>query len=132
MAHRITTAPLDADSNRDSSPAGGNDWHYGVADLHLGTGHPAPTQDAGYTTASESLSPKKPISLYLRGESIYDLLGSTELEALHFAQIDAALGLPQVVAMLHRQPTFGRTSESLGETQGHLRAYPTLPSEDTI
>lgn len=72
------------------------------------------------------------LALYRSRVRSSDLLGGTELEALHFAQIDAALGLPQVVAMLHRQPTFGRTSESLGETQGHLRAYSTLPSEDTI
>jgi transposase len=36
-----------------SSAAAVRDWHRGVADFHLGTGHTAPTSDAGYTTASE-------------------------------------------------------------------------------
>lgn len=58
MAHRSASAPLDADNKLGSSPAVRSDWHCGVADFHLGTGHSVPTQDAGYTTASELLSAK--------------------------------------------------------------------------
>jgi hypothetical protein len=56
MAHRTASASLDADNNAGSSPAVCNDWHRGVADFHLGTGHTVPTSDAGYTTASELLA----------------------------------------------------------------------------
>jgi hypothetical protein len=56
MAHRTASTPLDADNKFGSLPAVHSDWHSGVADFHLGTGHTAPTSDAGYTTASELLS----------------------------------------------------------------------------
>jgi hypothetical protein len=56
MAHRTASAPLDADNKLGSWPAARSDWHSGVADFHLGTGYTVPTQDAGYTTASELLS----------------------------------------------------------------------------
>jgi hypothetical protein len=71
MASRIASAPCDAGNKLGSLTAAVFDWHRGVADFHLGTGHTAPTQDAGYTTASPSLSPQLSIIPYLREESIY-------------------------------------------------------------
>jgi hypothetical protein len=44
-----------------------NDWH-GVSSFHVGTGHPEPTSDAGYTTARTIQQPIPLISfLPLRG-----------------------------------------------------------------
>ena len=52
MASRIASALRDAGNKPGSLPAVAFDWRRSVADIHLGTGHTAPTQDAGYTTAS--------------------------------------------------------------------------------
>lgn len=74
MALRIASAPREAGNKPGSSPAVLSDWHRGVADIHLGTGHTAPTSDAGYTTASELRTARLSVNLYLREESIYGLL----------------------------------------------------------
>jgi len=71
MAHRTASAPLDAGNIDGTLVAAVNAWYRGVADLHVGTGHSVPIEDAGYTTASESRAPQLSISLYLQGESIY-------------------------------------------------------------
>ncbi len=72
MALRIASAPNDAGNKPGSLPAGEFDWHFGVADFHHGTGTELPTSDAGYTTASASLSAISiDHNLYLRWESIY-------------------------------------------------------------
>jgi hypothetical protein len=67
MAHRTASALLDADNKLGSSPAVRSDWHSGVADFHLGTGYTVPTQDAGYTTASELCPPSVDQSLLAGG-----------------------------------------------------------------
>jgi len=90
------SAPLDADNKLGSSPAVRSDWHSGVADFHLGTGYTVPTQDAGYTTASELPSRQTSISLYLRGESIYGLLGC--IAKLHLAHRLTEVVKPRLVA----------------------------------
>jgi hypothetical protein len=72
MALRSASTPHDAGNKPGSSPAVACDWHRGVADFHLGTGHTAPTSDAGYTTASVFPSRQNlSITFYLREESIY-------------------------------------------------------------
>lgn len=72
MALRIAFTPRDAGNNRGILAAALCDWHRGVADIHLGTGHTVPTQDAGYTTASElQCAIIKSISSFLTEESIY-------------------------------------------------------------
>jgi len=53
MAFRIDSRSCDAGNNLGPTTAACNDWHHEPADFHLGTGHQAPTSDAGYTTASE-------------------------------------------------------------------------------
>src|SRR5688572_29816415 len=68
---RSTSTSRDAGNNPGSSPAVARDWHRGVADFHPGTGHTAPTSDAGYTTASHSDPPELSITPSLREESIY-------------------------------------------------------------
>jgi hypothetical protein len=76
MANRSASTPRDAGNKPGSSPAVACDWHRGVADFHLGTGHTAPTSDAGYTTASDFRLARTSITPYLREESIYGLLGN--------------------------------------------------------
>lgn len=76
MAPRVTPAPTDAD-NPAGSRAGNselarcNDWRTGARRFHVGTGHPEPTHDAGYTTAGAPAVPDLSISLFLRGGSPY-------------------------------------------------------------
>jgi hypothetical protein len=71
MDSRIASAPCNAGNKLGSMAAVAFDWHRGVADFHLGTGHTVPTQDAGYTTASLPCLPQLSIIPYLREESIY-------------------------------------------------------------
>ena len=54
-----------ADNPAGSSPAARTDWCFSVRRFHVGTGHPEPTYDAGYTTAGYFPLTTKPISFLL-------------------------------------------------------------------
>ena len=72
MANRIASAPMYAGNKPGSLPAVVFDWHFGVADFHLGTGTQIPISDAGYTPASTSFNAIQIDRFpYLRRESIY-------------------------------------------------------------
>src|SRR5262245_23306020 len=80
MATRVTPAPTDADNSAGSPAvrsalARRNDWRAGARRFHVGTGHPEPTHDAGYTTAGAPSMPALSISLFLCGGSPYTGLG---------------------------------------------------------
>src|SRR5262245_25834318 len=76
MAPRVTPAPTDADNSSGSAavisaPAHCSDWRAGARRFHVGTGHPEPTHDAGYTTAGAPSMPALSISLFLCEGSPY-------------------------------------------------------------
>src|SRR5262245_14351357 len=76
MATRVTPAPTDADNSAGSAAvlsalARCNDWRVGARRFHVGTGHPEPTHDAGYTTAGAPSMPVLSISLFLCEGSPY-------------------------------------------------------------
>jgi hypothetical protein len=75
MAFRIDSRSRDAGNKLGPTTVAPSDWHREPADFHLGTGHTAPTSDAGYTTASDFRLARTSITPYLREESIYGLLG---------------------------------------------------------
>jgi hypothetical protein len=77
MAHRTASAPLDADNNAGSYSAVRNDWHCGVADFHLGTGTSSSHSRCRIYDCKRAPVRQSSVSLYLRGESIYVLLGRT-------------------------------------------------------
>ena len=79
MAPRVTPASNDADNSAGRAAAHSalarcNDWRLGARRFHVGTGHPEPTHDAGYTTAGAPFVPVLPISLFLVGGSPYTLV----------------------------------------------------------
>lgn len=81
MAPRVTPAPTDSDNHAgraagNSALARCNDWRAGARRFHVGTGHPEPTHDAGYTTAGVPAVPQLSISLFPRGGSPYTRLGA--------------------------------------------------------
>lgn len=76
MAHRTASAPRDADNKLGSLPAVHSDWHRGVADFHLGTGHSSHYRCRIYDCKRTPVR-QSSVSLYLRGESIYVMLGTT-------------------------------------------------------
>jgi hypothetical protein len=81
MAPRVTPASIDADNFAGraavrSALARCSDWRTGARRFHVGTGHPEPTHDAGYTTAGVPTVPKLSISLLLCGGSPYTGLGA--------------------------------------------------------
>ena len=69
MANRNFPALCLADNSAGSLPVALNVWRHGVRRFHVGTGHPEPTHDAGYTTAGFFPLPSTPVSflLCLRG-----------------------------------------------------------------
>lgn len=76
MANRVAPSRHHADNPAGSfMPAACNDWH-DVRRFHVGTGHSAPTPDAGYTTACATQKPNLSLSLGFWGESIYEGLAS--------------------------------------------------------
>ena len=50
----------------------------------------------------------------------------------YIAEIDALLRLPQVVVVLHRQPTLGRAAERFGKPQRHLGTYAARAAQDSM
>jgi len=71
MAFRIDSRSCDAGNKLGLLTAARSDWHHGLADFHLGTGHQDPTHDAEYTTASDFRSARIYRSLSTCGRSPY-------------------------------------------------------------
>lgn len=61
MANRVAPPRIDAVNSAGSLRAALTDWRT-VRRFHVGTGHPEPTTDAGYTTACASDLPDLSIS----------------------------------------------------------------------
>jgi hypothetical protein len=78
MAQRFVTPRTDADNSSGSvMPAARSDWRT-VRRFHVGTGHPEPNNDAGYTTAGAFRAAITiDQSVVLGEESIYELLEIT-------------------------------------------------------
>ena len=73
MAIEVAPTRFDADNSAGSQAAACNDWR-SVGRFHVGTGHPVPTSDAGYTTACVSSLPSLSISSLAIGGSPYTLV----------------------------------------------------------
>ena len=70
MTNRVAPSRHHADNPAGSfMSAVSNDWH-DVRRFHVGTGHSAPTPDAGYTTACATQKPNLSLSLDFGG-SLY-------------------------------------------------------------
>ena len=55
-----------------------------------------------------------------------------ELDLLNSFKVDGLPGVPQVMIVLHRQPTLGRAPESPGTTKRHFGTDSAAPSWDAI
>src|SRR6185312_940686 len=62
----------------------------------------------------------------------YSCLRGCKVDLGHFSKINAPPGLPQIIAILHGEPTFRRATESFGEPEGHLRADAARACENAV
>ena len=73
-------------------------------------------------------------------EAALGVLGITDTYSLrcrkshfrHITEIDALLRLPEIVVVLHGQPTLRRTAESFGKSQRHLRTHTARAAQDSM
>jgi hypothetical protein len=70
MALRIDSSPCDAGNKPGLLAVAASDWHHGLADFHLGTGHTIPLTMPDIRLQAISDPPELSVIFYLREESI--------------------------------------------------------------